>query len=386
MDKKAESLPVPQNKKPVAIYQLDVIRVVAVLAIFLHHLWKTVIPVPQDAVQSLLNIVFSAASDGVIVFNIISGFLLVLPYFLEEGRPPSDYRSFMRKRFLRVIPPYYLALLIFTLANILYFGFPLIPALDVLLQHLLFINSLNYSNMDLNLSPYWYLGLLAQFYLLFPFLVRFFLKVGAAKAALWIIGSCWTLWVMTALILPPGDSSYPSAIENLMHFNLPGRLPEFAIGMWLASLRGLRPFSLSAWRDFIGNPFSWFTATMAVYILLGAPFCPGMNLPLVHIYHVALSLIFFVLLFFWSGAATAGQLAFVKRLSEQSYAIFIVHHPLFSYVGVMPSKVTHSIGNFLLLTAMLLPVSYLAARLLNLLVAEITQWTKPFRIGYFRGR
>jgi peptidoglycan/LPS O-acetylase OafA/YrhL len=45
--------------------------------------------------------------------------------------------------------------------------------------------------------------------------------------------------------------------------------------------------------------------------------------------------------------------------------IYIVHHPLFSYLGVMPSNVTHTVSNFLFLGAILLPLTYIVAVVLN---------------------
>jgi peptidoglycan/LPS O-acetylase OafA/YrhL len=339
------------------------------LAIFSHHLWKTVIVAPQGKLQGALDIVFSSASDGVILFNIISGFLLAMPYLGPECRPFAGYRSFLQKRFLRIIPPYYLALLLFTLANILHFGFPLIPALDTLLQHLLFINSLNYSNMFLNLSHFWYLGLLAQFYLLFPFALRLFLRIGPTRAALSIIALCWGSWMILAWVLPTTDPAYPGMAENLMHFNLPGRLPEFAIGMWLASL--WNPSGVSDRMPVLERSFSLFAAAMVIYVIAGTPFSSLMSLPLIHVYHVAISAIVCLILLLWPPVARAGESPFLKAVAAQSYAIYIVHHPLFSYLGVMPSKVTHTLGNFVILTALLLPLSYLLAKILNWLSAEI---------------
>lgn len=347
------------------------------LGIFSHHLWKTVISAPQGLLQGTLDTLFSTASDGVIFFNIISGFLLALPHLGPEHRPFPGYRAFLQKRVLRIIPPYYLALFVFTLANILRFGTPLIPALGTLLQHLLFINSLNYSNMDLNFSHFWYFGLLAQFYLFFPFLLRLFLRIGAARAALSTIGLCWGSWMILAWYFPTTAGSYPGTAENLMHFNLPGRLPEFAVGMWLATIWGS---SVLFRRPALEEPFSLFTGAMAFAVIAGAPLAShSMNLPLTHIYHVALSVVLFLFLLVRPLAARAGESLFMKSIAGQSYTIYIVHYPLFSYLGVMPSKVTHTLGNFIFLMAILLPLSYLAARVLDLLSAGIMKRFAPTR-------
>ncbi len=355
--------------KRVTIPQLDTIRVMAMLAIFLHHLWKTVIPTPQGTLERILDPVFSAASDGVVLFNIISGFLLALPHLGPERCPFAGYRFFMQKRFLRIIPPYYLALLLFTLANIVHFDYPLRPAFEMLLQHLLFINSLDYSNMYSNFAHFWYLGQLAQFYLLFPVILHLFIKIGPTRAALSIIALCWGGWLVYAWTFPAHPHSLPDFAENLMHFNLPGRLPEFAIGMWLASLRNPGGGAMSA--SIFKDPFYLFSAVMVLYIVVGAAFVWDMNLPFIHIYHVALSLVLFLFLLIWTPAARMGESALMKNFGEHSYTLYIVHYPLFSYLGVMPSKVTHTPENFAILAIWLLPLCYLAARVVDLVSAAI---------------
>lgn len=358
------------------IPQLDTLRVFAMLAIFLHHLWKTVIPAPETIAQKALDPFLTTASDGVIIFNIISGFLLAMPYLGLEYRPLMGYRHFLQKRFLRIIPPYYLALFLFTLGNMLRFDNPLLSALDLLAQHLFFVNSLNYSNMYTNFSHFWYLGLLAQFYLFFPFILGLFVRMGATRAAVAIITLCWGSWIVLAWFFPGNPQPPPDFAENLMHFNLPGRLPEFIIGMWLASI--WNPSADSVRRSIFNQPFALLTGAMALYLILGAAFYSGMNLPLIHIYHVALSLIFFLILYAWNWAAKAGESPMMKDFSAHSYTIYIVHHPLFSYVGVMPSTVDHTVGNFVVLTALLLPLCFFGARIIDSLSNAII---KVFKRG-----
>jgi len=347
----------------VTIPQLDSIRVFAMLGVFSHHLWKTVIVTPQDTLQGLLDPVFMAATGSVIIFNIISGFLLARPHLGPDHRPFEGYRVFLQKRFFRIIPPYYLALVLFTLVNMVHFGLPLLPALTMLMQHLLFVNSLDYSNMLSNFSHFWYLGLLAQFYLLFPLILRFFVWMRPARAALTIIALCWGAWAIVGWFCPQSQQSYPDMWGNLMHFNLPGRLPEFAVGMWLASLWD--PSVKSVRRKIFDRPFSFFVGALALFFVAGTPVVSSMVLPCIHIYYVALSVLLFLVLFLWKPAATAGQSTFIKHCSTQTYMIYIVHHPLFSYVGVMPSTVTHTVSNFLFLGAILLPLTYFVAVVLN---------------------
>jgi hypothetical protein len=148
-----------------------------------------------------------------------------------------------------------------------------------------------------------------------------------------------------------------------MHFNLPGRLPEFAMGMWLASLWD--PSAESVRRRIFERHFSLYAGALTLFLVAGTPFLSSMVLPYVHIYYVALSVLLFLVLFLWKPIARGGRSTFIKRCSAQTHMIYIVHHPLFSYVGVMPSKVTHTVSNFLSLEAILLPLAYVVAVVLN---------------------
>jgi peptidoglycan/LPS O-acetylase OafA/YrhL len=363
------SLPYKQGTIP----QLDAIRALAMLSIFTQHLWLTVIANPQTTLQEILKPLFTRGSDGVVVFNLISGFLLAMPHLGRQQRPFEGYASFLRKRFFRIIPPYYLALLLFTAGNMLRFDFPLVPALALLAQHLFFVNSLNYSNMLTNFAQFWYLGLLAQFYLTFPFILGLFRRAGPTRAALSIIALCWGSWIIVAWRFPEAPESWPDIFANLMHFNLPGRLPEFAIGMWLASI--WEP-PASIWRSIASNrAFSAFCAAAAIYVIASIPFVKAMNLPLIHIHDVPLCMLFFFL-FLSPFGARMGKSAILRNFSSHSYSIYIVHQPLFSYVGVMPATVAHNLGNFALLAVLLLPLAYLSATILDGASASIVKFFK----------
>jgi peptidoglycan/LPS O-acetylase OafA/YrhL len=355
--------PVPSAPKRASIPQLDTIRVVAMLAVFLHHLWKTVIPEPQTIAQSILDPVFTYASIAVILFNMVSGFVLAMPHLGPSRRPVPGYRQWLRKRFLRIIPSYYTALLVFTAGNMLFFSYPLRDALNMLFKHLLFINSLDYSYMLSNFSHFWYLGQLAQFYLVFPLILRLFKRMGPTAAALSIIACSWAGWIFLAVYFPSASSSQPNFWENLMRFNLPGHLPEFAIGMWLASI--WYPSESDFRRIFSHKAFSVLACVMILYFIFGTPLLAYMNLPFFHIYHVALSVIVFLILFTWNVSARVGHSALFRNFAERSYSMYIVHHPIFSYAGVMPSQVTHSLPNFALLTLLLLPLTYIGATILD---------------------
>ena len=369
-----------------SIAQIHTVRVVAMLGVFLHHLWKTVILTPTGPFQWGLDVIFDTASDGVILFNVLSGFLLALPYLGPQRRPFVGYGNFLHRRFLRIVPPYFLALVLFSLANVLVFGIPPVSALHNLLWHLSFLNSLEYSMMSTNFSHFWYLGMLAQFYLLFPLFLGFFQRVGSTSALIRIVGVCWGGWSLLGAYLAWYPDSALGMAGYLMHFNLPGRLPEFAAGMWLASQW---TSSRSALRTaLLPPPLTQVLPGLAVGLIVGAPLVSGASLPLAHIYHVMLCGVLVLILLLWELPGTLGETNLVQKLSVHSYAIYIVHEPLFSCVGVMPGRVSHTLGTFFELALPLLLLSYLAAGVLDRaserVLQQCTNWTRRFQHSVVR--
>ena len=369
-----------------SIAQIHTVRVVAMLGVFLHHLWKTVILTPTGPFQWGLDVIFDTASDGVILFNVLSGFLLALPYLGPQRRPFVGYGNFLHRRFLRIVPPYFLALVVFSMANVLVFGIPPVSALHNLLWHLSFLNSLEYSMMSTNFSHFWYLGMLAQFYLLFPLFLGFFQRVGSTSALIRIVGVCWGGWSLLGAYLAWYPDSALGMAGYLMHFNLPGRLPEFAAGMWLASQW---TSSRSALRTaLLPPPLTQVLPGLAVGLIVGAPLVSGASLPLAHIYHVMLCGVLVLILLLWELPGTLGETNLVQKLSVHSYAIYIVHEPLFSYVGVMPGRVSHTLGTFFALTVPLLVLSYVAPGILDRaserVLQQSTNWTRRFQHSVVR--
>jgi peptidoglycan/LPS O-acetylase OafA/YrhL len=107
--------------------------------------------------------------------------------------------------------------------------------LQAFVTHLLFVHTLSASTFFAIVPAFWWLGLLAQFYLIFPWLLRVFDRVGAGLACVGVCGLSWLSWLGMAQLAQHDPGSWVAMVEYLAYFNLPVRLPEFAIGMWLAS-------------------------------------------------------------------------------------------------------------------------------------------------------
>lgn len=167
----------PLDNGPAEIRALDGLRAIAALMIVLFHLLLFTHVEYQPWSQATGSFWYVLAT-GVQLFFTLSGFLLFRPYVLAllTGKPlPSSIR-FYKKRALRILPAYWVALTILLVFN---WRIAKGPVWLNALSHALFIHDLfpRY-NRDLN-GPFWTLAVEAQFYLLLPWI---------AAAVAWVIG------------------------------------------------------------------------------------------------------------------------------------------------------------------------------------------------------
>ena len=154
------------------IAALDGLRALAVLLVVGHHLYRWGAGDWPLLRLSALSATLDFGFIGVLLFFVISGFLLFLPYArsLVAGTPWPSVVQFYRRRVLRILPVYYVAL---TIAGILLMASGKLQgwvlkglALDFLLLQ-------NVSPSAANLvgildGPLWTLAIEWQFYLLLP--------------------------------------------------------------------------------------------------------------------------------------------------------------------------------------------------------------------------
>src|SRR6266496_5996366 len=158
-----------EGKTSIAV--LDGVRAVAVILVLTYHinrvsgdnLWNM-------ADYPLASSVSTAGSSGVLLFFVLSGFLLFLPYaksLLFDSVWPSA-RSFYLRRAFRIIPAYYVSLiLIILLLQPQYLRWDHLQ--DILLFLTFFMDSTKETFRVINV-PYWTLAIEWQFYMLLPLL------------------------------------------------------------------------------------------------------------------------------------------------------------------------------------------------------------------------
>lgn len=145
---------------------LDVLRGVAVLAVVFYHGLHWWLP-PALSLSPAAQLVSSLASPGwlgVNLFFVLSGFLIT--GILIDTRYRSNYwRSFYTRRVLRILPLYVATLLVLRFYEHLSWMYVLVCLLYL-------ANFTQYMNLE-GYGPLWSLAVEEQFYLVWPFLVRY---------------------------------------------------------------------------------------------------------------------------------------------------------------------------------------------------------------------
>lgn len=352
------------------IPQIELLRAVALAGIFSFHLWSVD---PQVVRSELVGKIMGTAASygylGVVIFNFITGFVLALPYLGPQHKPPLPYTHFLRRRFLRICPKYYVALSVWTLALIFSGPDKMTGLLASYLAHVTFLHSIFPRTLFSIVPAYWWLGLLAQFYLVFPLILAGFIRIGSAKACLITCMACWGFWLILDHFSHPGN---PLALINYMiYYNLPVRLPEFAVGMWLASAwqreraTGKEGFSHSR----LTSAYLVFFCVALLFASSGSTFLSLQALPLRHIHLVSWCLVCTVILVLPVWSIKAGQIQVVAEISAASYSIYLLHQPLLGYANRFLNGFLNPMTEFVLLFFLVGSISLGLAVTLDKLIA-----------------
>jgi peptidoglycan/LPS O-acetylase OafA/YrhL len=152
------------NKRFRHVRELDGIRGIAALAVMCHHLFYTNInwriwPWPERWA--------GAASQygqfGVDLFFVLSGFLIT-SLLLQDRDDPHYYHNFYWKRALRILPLYFVVLIVLVISD--HKAFPYALLCVVFLAN---FNHVFHIPMD---GPFWTLAIEEQFYLLWPRIIQ----------------------------------------------------------------------------------------------------------------------------------------------------------------------------------------------------------------------
>jgi peptidoglycan/LPS O-acetylase OafA/YrhL len=176
---------------------------------------------------------------GVAVFFVISGFLLYLPFAraIGAGRGLPDWRRYAARRAVRILPAYWAALAILTVAGQLHGS-----AVD-LWRYVGLVQIYRGATLEQGLPGAWSLDVEVTFYVALPILAwvaaRMAHRSGRSRfepqVALIVglgLGSLLLRWMLTGSLIAPVASG-----RLVLATALPGTIDWFALGMALAVLR-----------------------------------------------------------------------------------------------------------------------------------------------------
>jgi peptidoglycan/LPS O-acetylase OafA/YrhL len=362
------------------IPQLELLRVLAMGGIFLFHLW-TVIPLSSDSrlAGPWLARLPLLGTLGVIVFNCITGFVLSVPYLgYANPRPLPGGLDFFRSRFTRICQHYYPALVLWTIPWMVLIvqeqGFPFV--LLAFATHLVFLHTLHASTFFAIVPAFWWLGLLAQFYLVYPWLLRLFERVGHGRACIIACAIPWLAWVILTRLAGQFPGSTLATVHYLIYFNLPVRLPEFVLGMWLASAWN-RTFPLLHGQPREAAPpaliavITPFLVGLMLFLLLSRTLLQQLVNPFDHIYLVCWCVGGVLAVFRWPLAVRLGASPCILALAAASYGIYLLHQPLLGYTNQLLDNIFSPGARFVILLIGVGLLCYRAAVGLNILVYRL---------------
>lgn len=200
---------------------LDQIRGIAILAVFLFHClstsfgydelpwgsWFRDFNVPASF---LLLLPLSFGWIGVPIFFVTSGFCIHLSF----SRNPS-WRSFFIRRFFRIYPPYFFAVLLFALVipwTRLHMG--LFGALQ-LMSHMALIHNFD-ERFFFGISPaFWSIAVEAQLYLLYPLLLVLVAQLGWHRSLIYIAALEIGLRTISSVVFVTSGSPPPLQFQGL---------------------------------------------------------------------------------------------------------------------------------------------------------------------------
>lgn len=313
--------PTSSRPAPRGVPQIETVRVLCLVSIVVYHYWSALKPeLAADLFGVWGSKTLGQGGLAVIIFNAIAGFVLTLAHVGPKAKPPMGFADFYKKRFAKILPPYIIALFALTfLAAARGLG----PQgwIDFL-EHLFLVHTLDPARF-FSISPaLWWLGMFAQFYIVFPLLIRLMLKVGTLRF-LFLSLVFPILWGVVHFIAVAKPGSVFALIDYMAYFNLPGRLPEFALGMLFAHGHSLREASGVGHWPFIPLGFAGLLVSV-----LALGFGPAMPNWLAHQFWVCGFTGAALMLFQVPLAATIGRSAVVAKLGVLSYGVYLLHQPI----------------------------------------------------------
>jgi len=241
------------------LHFIDGLRGLAMLMVLLYHcwlfggMWSVGLTVGGRHID--VAPILGFGHIGVNLFLVLSGFCLYWPFVKGGRRREPTLWEFSKKRCRRILPPYYVTLLLFSAVPFIeawyhHTGFNGRYVLNWLILHTLMLHN---TRPDYALSingSLWSLALEFQLYILFPMLVEAYRRFSARRVLLAVLLVCtvYRFFLVWGHYLPDDGYGY------VLAYSIFGRGFEFALGMFTALLvarQHAEQRSLVLWTDYL---------------------------------------------------------------------------------------------------------------------------------------
>ncbi|HUQ20775.1 MAG TPA: acyltransferase [Gemmatimonadaceae bacterium] len=362
---------------------VDALRGFAILAVIALHTAQIFPP------HRLIAPYAYAGQRGVQLFFVLSAFTLFLSNRQRAGREQHPLRNFVIRRFFRIAPAYYIAVLAYAIKNgssSQFFDPGGNSASDVVLN-LLFLHGWSPTTINAVVPGGWSIAIEVGAYMLMPLA---FIFLTSRKRILWAIGItylcgvCITWFVYHWLLsMYPAQEKY--LVENFVYFWLPSQLVIFETGFLLYFL-SYEPTRFHRWLE-KGN--SGLLLLVAIVALLVLPLLHESGYPvftLVPLYGFAFCLVALSL-------SVHSPFILVNRVTRHigrvSYGMYLLHFSILAGVGMLVPTIRESVRFFLgypLTYLLVVAATTLAATVTYFLVERPGQAVGRALIGYLERR
>jgi peptidoglycan/LPS O-acetylase OafA/YrhL len=310
-------------------------RGVAALSVLLYHaLYKAYLAQRPD---NPLTPYAAHLDVGVSIFFLISGFVLYRPMVAARlaGEPPLDTEEYGRRRLRRIVPAYWVALVVAGLAGASYLGYPKIFSAQGIPAYFGFLQIYSPDTAGGGINVAWTLCVEITFYAFLPIwllLLRRLVPRGGVRsefvalAMLFAASIAWQLVAVRSTDVNMFGLSAARWIEPLPNF-----LDEFAVGMALAvaSVAVERRRPARAWRWLLLAALAYIAMSMLVDV---KALTPGTYL-LRHQLNTIVALGLLVPAIFVAPGRRLLRLPALAFLGTVSYGIYLYHVPVMIRLG-----------------------------------------------------
>jgi peptidoglycan/LPS O-acetylase OafA/YrhL len=286
---------------------------------------------------------------GVLLFFFISGYVVSQPFL---GRPSSEWniRSFYVRRFIRIYPPYLIALSLCLFALMVIGYVPAdassyqvsdIPLTSSYLASLFYVHSFLFDAPSRLNPPIWSLELEIVFYILAPLILYFYTKIVSKPVRVALLGA-----VVLGLMVATAVFAAEFTIDGRFRWGLLTHSYLFILGILAADIAGdalSRPREKSGFSDFVFLVGLFGFMAIGIYMtqidarLSGS--WPTLLLQLSTTFCLALV---FVGAFYGKISSSFLSLPWIRLIGTMCYSVYLTHIVAMQAVGGVLGKILHT--------------------------------------------